>query len=90
MQSTTNGGKALDRAFSFLLWGNQEEERKSVHFCSINAKGMLIFIVAIWNCYNMDMKKATNLKVVNNFQTASLHGNKKQTILKVGGGTNGK
>lgn len=28
MQSTTNGGKALDRAFSFLLWGNQEEERK--------------------------------------------------------------
>ena len=59
MQSTTNGGKALDRAFSFLLWGNQEEERKSVHFCSINAKGMLIFIVAdIWNCYNMDMKKA--------------------------------
>lgn len=58
MQSTTNGGKALDRAFSFLLWGNQEEERKSVHFCSINAKGMLIFIVAdIWNCYNMDMKK---------------------------------
>ena len=58
MQSTTNGGKALDRAFSFLLWGNQEEERKSVHFCSINAKGMLIFIVAdIWNCYNMDMFK---------------------------------
>ena len=56
-----NGGKALDRAFSFLLWGNQEEERKSVHFCSINAKGMLIFIVAdIWNCYNMDMKKRTN------------------------------
>jgi hypothetical protein len=54
VQSTTNGGKALDRAFSFLLWGNQEEERKSVHFCSINAKGMLIFIVAdIWNCYNM-------------------------------------
>ena len=65
MQSTTNGGKALERAFSFLLWGNQEEERKSVHFCSINAKGMLIFIVAdIWNCYNMDMKKATNLKVL--------------------------
>ena len=64
MQSTTNGGKALDRAFSFLLWGNQEEERKSVHFCSINAKGMLIFIVAdIWNCYNMDMKKATNLNL---------------------------
>jgi hypothetical protein len=58
VQSTTNGGKALDRAFSFLLWGNQEEERKSVHFCSINAKGMLIFIVAdIWNCYNMDMFK---------------------------------
>ena len=25
MQSTTNGGKALDRAFSFLLWGNQTE-----------------------------------------------------------------
>ena len=65
VQSTTNGGKALDRAFSFLLWGNQEEERKSVHFCSINAKGMLIFIVAdIWNCYNMDMKKVTNLKVL--------------------------
>ena len=64
MQSTTNGGKALDSAFSFLLWGNQEEERKSVHFCSINAKGMLIFIVAdIWNCYNMDMKKATNLNL---------------------------
>ena len=56
--------QALDRAFSFLLWGNQEEERKSVHFCSINAKGMLIFIVAdIWNCYNMDMKKATNLNL---------------------------
>ena len=91
MQSTTNGGKALDRAFSFLLWGNQEEERKSVHFCSINAKGMLIFIVAdIWNCYNMDMKKSDKFESVNNFQTASLHGNKKQTILKVGGGTNGK
>ena len=90
MQSTTNGGKALDRAFSFLLWGNQEEERKSVHFCSINAKGMLIFIVAdIWDCYNMDIK-SDKFESVNNFQTASLHGNKKQTILKVGGGTNGK
>ena len=56
--------QALDRAFSFLLWGNQEEERKSVHFCSINAKGMLIFIVAdIWNCYNMDMKKTTNMNL---------------------------
>ena len=65
VQSTTNGGKALDRAFSFLLWGNQEEERKSVHFCSINAKGMLIFIVAdIWNCYNMGIKKATKFKVL--------------------------
>lgn len=57
--------RLLTGLFSFLLWGNQEEERKSVHFCSINAKGMLIFIVAdIWNCYNMDMKKATNLKVL--------------------------
>ncbi len=60
MQSTTNGGKALDRAFSFLLWGNQEEERKSVHFSrQKNVKGgVLIFVVAdIWNCYNMDMFK---------------------------------
>ena len=59
MQSTTNGGKALDRAFSFLLWGNQEEERKSVYVqCRKYSKGMLIFIVAdIWNCYNMDMFK---------------------------------
>ena len=30
VQSTTNGGKALDRAFSFLLWGNQEEERDKI------------------------------------------------------------
>ncbi|MFR5081094.1 MAG: hypothetical protein ACLTDX_25155 [[Clostridium] innocuum] len=91
MQSTTNGGKALDRAFSFLLWGNQEEERKSVHFCSINAKGMLIFIVAdIWNCYQYGYEESDKFESVNNFQTASLHGNKKQTILKVGGGTNGK
>lgn len=60
-----HGRYSKEKAFSFLLWGNQEEERKSVHFCSINAKGMLIFIVAdIWNCYNMDMKKATNLKVL--------------------------
>ncbi len=57
--------KFLDRAFSFLLWGVIKRKKKSVHFCSINAKGMLIFIVAdIWNCYNMDMKKATNLKVL--------------------------
>ncbi|MFN1805222.1 hypothetical protein ACK2GQ_00265 [Clostridioides difficile] len=42
--------------------GNQEEERKSVYVqCRKYLKGMLIFIVAdIWNCYNMDMKKATN------------------------------
>ena len=60
MQSTTNGGKALDRAFSFLLWGNQEEERKSVYFSrQKNVKGgVLIIVVAdIWNCYNMDMFK---------------------------------
>jgi 2,5-diamino-6-(ribosylamino)-4(3H)-pyrimidinone 5'-phosphate reductase len=39
--------------------GNQEEER-SVHFQGRKiSKGMLIFVVAdIWNCYNMDMKKA--------------------------------
>jgi hypothetical protein len=62
VQSTTNGGKALDRAFSFLLWGNQEEERKSMYFqCRKYLKDMLIFIVAdIWNCYNMDMKKKIN------------------------------
>ena len=41
------------------MWGNQEEER-SVHFQGRKiSKGMLIFVVAdIWNCYNMDMKKA--------------------------------
>jgi len=27
VQSTTNGGKALDRAFSFSVVGSQEEER---------------------------------------------------------------
>ena len=49
-----------------------------------------IFIVAdIWDCYNMDIK-SDKFESVNNFQTASLHGNDKQTILKVGGGTNGK
>ena len=63
-----------------------------MHFCSINAKGMRFFIVAdIWETvYNMDMKESDKFESVNNFQTASLHGNKKQTILKVGGGTNGK
>jgi hypothetical protein len=46
--------------------GNQEEERKNVYVQRRKyLKGMLIFIVAdIWNCYNMDMKKATNLKVL--------------------------
>ena len=47
--------------------GNQEEERKSVYFSrQKNVKGgVLIFVVAdIWNCYNMEMKKATNLKVL--------------------------
>ena len=41
------------------MLGNQEEER-SVHFQARKiSKGMLIFVVAdIWNCYNMDMKKA--------------------------------
>ena len=41
------------------MLGNQEEER-SVHFKGRKiSKGMLIFVVAdIWNCYNMDMKKA--------------------------------
>lgn len=41
------------------MLGNQEEER-SVHFQGRKiSKGMLIFGVAdIWNCYNMDMKKA--------------------------------
>ena len=60
MQSTTNGGKALDRAFSFSVVGSQEEERKSVYFSrQKNVKGgVLIFVVAdIWNCYNMDMFK---------------------------------
>jgi len=52
VQSTTNGGKALDRI------GNQEEERKNVYVQRRKyLKGMLIFIVAdIWNCYNMDNK----------------------------------
>ena len=41
------------------MLGNQEEER-SVHFQGRKiSKGMLIFVVAdVWNCYNMDMKKA--------------------------------
>ena len=41
------------------MLGNQEEER-SVHFQGRKiSKGMLIFVGAdIWNCYNMDMKKA--------------------------------
>ncbi len=41
------------------MLGNQEEER-SVHFQGRKiSKDMLIFVVAdIWNCYNMDMKKA--------------------------------
>ena len=41
------------------MLGNQEEER-SVHFQGRKiSKGMLIFVVAdLWNCYNMDMKKA--------------------------------
>ena len=41
------------------MLGNLEEER-SVHFQGRKiSKGMLIFVVAdIWNCYNMDMKKA--------------------------------
>lgn len=41
------------------MLGNQEEER-SVHSQGRKiSKGMLIFVVAdIWNCYNMDMKKA--------------------------------
>ena len=41
------------------MLGNQEEER-SVNFQGRKiSKGMLIFVVAdIWNCYNMDMKKA--------------------------------
>ena len=41
------------------MLANQEEER-SVHFQGRKiSKGMLIFVVAdIWNCYNMDMKKA--------------------------------
>ena len=52
---------------------------------------MLIFIVAdIWNCYKYGYEESDKFESVNNFQTASLHGNKKQTILKVGGGTNGK
>ena len=58
-----HGRYSKEKAFSFLLWGNQEEERKSVYFSrQKNVKGgVLIFVVAdIWNCYNMDMKKATN------------------------------
>ena len=49
--------------------GNQEEERKSVYFSrQKNVKGgVLIFVVAdIWNCYNMDMKKATNYVISKN------------------------
>ncbi|MEX2912603.1 hypothetical protein AB4E29_17200 [Clostridioides difficile] len=39
--------------------GNQEEERRSLHFQGRKIlKGMLIFVVAdIWNCYNMNMTK---------------------------------
>ena len=45
--------------------GNQEEERKNVYVQRRKyLKGMLIFIVAdIWNCYNMDMKKRTDLNL---------------------------
>ena len=55
--------QGFDRAF--LSVGVIKRKKEKCAFCSINAKGMLIFIVAdIWNCYNMDMKKATNLKVL--------------------------
>lgn len=60
MQSTTNGGKALDRAFSFLWLVIKRKKEKSVYFSrQKNVKGgVLIFVVAdIWNCYNMDMFK---------------------------------
>ena len=57
--------RLLTGLFLFCCGVIKRKKEKSVHFCSINAKGMLIFIVAdIWNCYNMDMKKATNLKVL--------------------------
>ena len=52
MQSTTNGGKALDRAFSFLWLVIKRKTEKC------QGGGVLIFVVAdIWNCYNMDMFK---------------------------------
>ena len=58
MQSTTNGGKALDRAFPFLWWVIKRKKEKVCIFNAKYLKGMLIFVVAdIWNCYNMDMFK---------------------------------
>ena len=43
----------------------------------------------IFNLYNVDIE-IDKLEVVKIFQTASLHRNDEQTILKVGGGRNGK
>jgi len=62
VQSTTNGGKALDRAFSFLwLVIKRKKEKVCIFQDRKILRGMLIFIVAdMWNCYNMDMKKRTN------------------------------
>lgn len=60
MQSTTNGGKALDRAFSFLWLVIKRKKEKVCIFQDrkMSRGGVLIFVVAdIWNCYNMDMFK---------------------------------
>lgn len=60
MQSTTNGGMALDRAFSFLWLVIKRKKEKVCIFQDrkMSRGGVLIFVVAdIWNCYNMDMFK---------------------------------
>jgi hypothetical protein len=46
VQSTTNGGKALDRAFPFLWWVIKRKKEKVCIFNAKYLKGMLIFIVA--------------------------------------------
>ena len=53
MQSTTNGGKALDRAFSFLWLVIKRKKEKVCIFQDrkMSRGGVLIFVVAdIWNC----------------------------------------
>ena len=64
MQSTTNGGKALDRLFLFCVGEPRGRKKKCAFFVRKMARGMLFFVVAdIWNCYNVGMKKRANLEV---------------------------